>query len=329
MCFKETPKTVDGLILLIEKCMETLDDFKDEHLENHYLLTSNYLMVHYKAWDQRRDYDIIPGMEQILKDLLSEAYAEFEELEKELKVGLITTHQLGNNLRRIWDEDGVDEAGKKSGSLPCLDIKDFPEFEGKPDDYYIDRCGNIYLATDLLSLGLGREGRMWLFACPIQPIGFVHPIMGILIPVPKKFRDQLNWNDPISKLHIINKEETEVRTYGCSLNLVSVDIPPKKSCFGFGADAAAQKHRVVVAEVDDDDDDDVDEVPVIMMMVDIGNDVEVVMYKDANGEFYSASTMESVGKAESWWASIREATVEERHGHELHSDMIDGRCRGQ
>ena len=139
--------------------------------------------------------------------------------------------------------------------------------------------------------------------------------MGILIPVPKKFRDQLNWNDPISKLHIINKEETEVRTYGCSLNLVSVDIPQKKSCFGFGADAAAQKSGLLVArpvDDDDDDDDDDDGVEVVMMMVDIGNDAEVVMYKALNGDFYSASTMENVGKAESWWASIREATVEER-----------------
>ena len=85
MCFKETPKTpktVDGLILLIEKCMETLDEFKDENLENHYLIVSNYLMVHYKAWDLRRDAEVIPKMEQILEDLLSKQYEDLENLEK-------------------------------------------------------------------------------------------------------------------------------------------------------------------------------------------------------------------------------------------------------
>ena len=196
MCFKETPKTVDGLILLIEKCMETLDDFKDEHLENHYLLTSNYLMAHYKGWDQRRVYEIMPKREQIFKDLMSERYAEFENLEKELKVGLITTHQFGRNLRRIQPNltDGE--------RWPHLVLKDFEDDDCRhepgdhalapdDDDYYIDACGNVYSSKEMV--GAGQHIR----PAPIQPIGFIHLIMGILIPVPKKFSDQLNWNDPI------------------------------------------------------------------------------------------------------------------------------------
>ena len=290
MCFKETPKTpktVDGLILLIEKCMETLDEFKDENLENHYLIVSNYLMVHYKAWDLRRDAEVIPKMEQILEDLLSKQYAQFENLEKELKVGLITTHQLDNNLRKMWASEEV----------PCLCIKDYPHFEGKPDDYFIDACGNVYLATDLFATLFNSK---FTFPCQIQPLGFIHPIMGILMPVPKTFWDQLNWNDPISKLCIINKENNEVRTYGGDGS-------------GDGAAAAGADARACLADADADvDDDDDDGVEVVMVMVDIRNDVEVVMYRDINEDLYRliGGDMENVGKAESWW-KVREATVGE------------------
>ena len=189
MRFKETPKTVDGLILLIEKCMETLDEFKDEHLENHYLLVSNWLMARYKQWDVWRNGVLLPRMEQDFKDRLSEEYARFENLEKELKVSLITTHQFGRNLRRIVD----DEEG--------LVIGKFPKFieDALDEHYFIDQGGNVY--------GSSFQGRLINHHAP--PIGFIHHFMAILIPVPKSYRDQLNWNDPIVKFQFINDDDDD------------------------------------------------------------------------------------------------------------------------